>query len=124
MELERRLLQQAAQLASARAELTALRRIVRRQRPDYSTIVARAELDAKGLLSLQLTGVQPSRRRALDVLGMPARRWQWARALAMLAGVHDGWLFHDMPFDEVIRALRDAAVTASRNPALLRQYRR
>lgn len=113
----------AANLAQSRLELDQLRRSVRRSRPSYSWLAERAELDAKGLYALQCSGVTPSRRNAQSVLGMGERRWGWARALAILAGVHDGELFDDVDPRTVIVKLAEAATYAADHPAELRQFR-
>ena len=77
--LNARLSRMAADLAQNRLETDKLRRSVRRQKPSYSWLVERAQLDAKGLYAMQCGGLQPSRRQAKETLGMGERRWGWAR---------------------------------------------
>lgn len=122
-QLSARLSRMAADLAQNRLEVERLRRAVRRQRPTYSWLAERAELDAKGLYALQCTGVQPSRRNAKETLGMAERRWGWARALARLAGIHDGTLFDDVDPRQLIQRLHEAAQYAGRNPAVWRTFK-
>jgi len=113
----------AVDLAQNRLEVDKLRRNVRRQKPTYSWLVERAELDAKGLYALQCSGLQPSRRQAKNTLGMGERRWGWARALAMLAGVHDGNLFTDVDPRAIIQRLADTAEYARAHPAMWRKFK-
>lgn len=113
----------AGALAQNRLETDKLRRTVRRSKPSYSWLAERAELDAKGLYTMQCAGLQPSRRAAKETLGMGERRWGWARALAMLAGVHDGDLFTDVDARTVIQRLAEAADYAELHPETWRQFR-
>jgi hypothetical protein len=113
----------AGSLAQNRLELEKLRRSVRRQKPTYSWLAQRAELDAKGLYTMQCAGIQPSRRKAQDVLGMGERRWGWARAMAMMAGVHDGDLFDDVDARTIIQRLSESAEYAAAHPDTWRQFR-
>lgn len=121
--LNARLSRMAVDLAQNRLEVDKLRRNVRRQKPTYSWLVERAELDAKGLYALQCSGLQPSRRQAKNTLGMGERRWGWARALAMLAGVHDGNLFTDVDPRAIIQRLADTAEYARAHPAMWRKFK-
>lgn len=121
--LDARLSRMAADLAQNRLETDKLRRTARRQKPTYSWLVERAELDAKGLYTMQCAGLQPSRRGAAETLGMGARRWGWARALAMLAGVHDGDLFTDVDARTIIQRLSEAADYAETHPAMWRKFK-
>lgn len=122
--LNAKLSRMAVDLAQKRLELDRLRRAVRRSRPSYSWLAERAEMDAKGLYIMQCTGVQPSRRQAQDILNMSVRRWQWARALALMAGVHDGSLFYaDVDPRDLIKKLADAAAYAETHPEVWRQFR-
>ena len=121
--LSARLSRMAADLAQNRLEVDKLRRNARRQKPTYSWLVERAQLDAKGLYAMQCGGLQPSRRQAKETLGMGERRWGWARALAMFAGVHDGDLFADVDPRQLIQRLSDAAVYAEKHPETLRRFK-
>jgi len=121
--LSARLSRMAADLAQNRLEVDKLRRTVRRQRPTYSWLIERAQLDAKGLYTLQCSGLQPSRRQAKDTLGMGERRWGWARALAMFAGVHDGDMFADVDPRQLIQRLTEAAAYAEMHPETLRRFK-
>lgn len=114
----------AGALAQNRLEVDKLRRSVRRQKPSYNWLCERAELDAKGLYTMQCAGLQPSRRNAKETLGMGERRWAWARALAMMAGLHDGDLF--LPGVDpraVIQRLKESAEYAQTHPQILRQFK-
>ena len=114
----------AGALAQNRLEVDKLRRSVRRQKPSYDWLAERAALDAKGLYTMQCAGLQPSRRQAKDTLGMGERRWAWARALAMMAGIHDGDLFlPDVDPRTVIQRLKESADYAAEHPHTLRQFR-
>ncbi|MBI3960236.1 MAG: hypothetical protein HY328_15595 [Chloroflexi bacterium] len=121
--LNAKLSRMAATLAQNRLEVDKLRRSVRRQKPTYSWLAERAELDAKGLYTMQCAGLQPSRRQAKETLGMGERRWGWARALAMLAGVHDGDLFTDVDARTIITRLAEAAAYAELHPETWRTFR-
>ena len=121
--LNARLSRMAADLAQNRLETDKLRRSVRRAKPTYSWLVERAQLDAKGLYTLQCSGLQPSRRQAKETLGMGERRWAWARALAMFAGVHDGDLFADVDPRHLIQRLSEAAAYAEIHPDTLRRFK-
>ena len=121
--LNARLSRMAADLAQNRLETEKMRRSVRRAKPTYSWLVERAQLDAKGLYTMQCGGLQPSRRGAKETLGMGERRWGWARALAMLAGVHDGNLFTDVDPRQLIQRLAEAGAYAEIHPATLRRFK-
>ena len=121
--LNARLSRMAVDLAQNRLEVDKLRRVARRQRPTYSWLVERAMLDAKGLYTMQCSGLQPSRRGAKETLAMGERRWGWARALAMFAGVHDGDLFADVDPRHLIQRLSEAAAYAELHPATLRKFK-
>lgn len=121
--LNAKLSRMAGELAQKRLELDRLRRSVKRSRPSYSWLAERAELDAKGLYTLQCAGVQPSRRQAKEILGMGERRWAWARALALLAGVHDGALFLDIDPRQLIKRLHEAAQYAENHPEVWRGFK-
>lgn len=122
--LNSKLMGLSAQLAQQRLETDRLRRSVRRQKPSYSWIAERAALDAKGLFLMQMEGIQPSRKNARDTLAMSTRRWQWARALAMLAGVHDGELFSETTDARLlVQRLSEHTSYAAEKPDLWRQFR-
>lgn len=123
-QLSAKLMRLSADLAQRRLETDRLRRSVRRQKPSYSWIAERAALDAKGLYLMQCEGIQPSRKNARDTLGMSTRRWQWARALAMLAGVHDGDLFSETTDARLlVQRLSEHTQYAAEKPHLWRQFR-
>lgn len=122
-QLNARLSRMATDLSQNRLELDKLRRSVRRQKPAYNWLAERAELDAKGLYTMQCAGLQPSRRGAKETLGLGERRWAWARALAMFAGIHDGDLFADVDPRTVIQRLAEAAEYAALHPDTWRQFK-
>ena len=121
--LNARLSRMAADLAQNRLEVDKLRRSARRAKPTYNWLVERAQLDAKGLYAMQCGGLQPSRRGAKETLGMGERRWGWARALAQMAGVHDGNLFADVDPRTLIQRLTESAEYATTHPAMLRKFK-
>ena len=121
--LNANLTRMAGALAQNRLEVDLLRRSVRRSKPSYDWLAERAALDAKGLYTMQCAGLQPSRRGAKETLAMGERRWAWARALAMMAGVHDGDLFLDVDPRTVIQRLAESADYAKEHPHILRQFK-
>jgi hypothetical protein len=121
--LNARLSRMAVDLAQNRLEVDKLRRNARRAKPTYSWLVERAQLDAKGLYALQCSGLQPSRRQAKNTLGMGERRWGWARALAMFAGVHDGDLFTDVDPRHLIQRLSESVEYVEKHPETLRRFK-
>ena len=121
--LNANLTRMAGALAQNRLEVDLLRRSVKRSKPSYSWLIERAELDAKGLYTMQAAGLQPSRRGAKETLSMGERRWGWARALGMMAGVHDGDLFLDVDPRTVIQRLAESADYAKEHPHILRQFK-
>jgi len=121
--LNAKLSRMAAELAQKRLETDQLRRAMRRQKPTYDWLAERAELDAKGLYTMQCAGLQPSRRGAKETLGMSERRWAWARALAMMAGLHDGSLFLDVDARTLVLRLQEAAAYAELHPEEWRAFK-
>ena len=121
--LNARLSRMAVDLAQNRLEVDKLRRNARRAKPTYSWLVERAQLDAKGLYALQCSGLQPSRRQAKNTLRMGERRWGWARALAMFAGVHDGDLFTDVDPRHLIQRLSESVEYVEKHPETLRRFK-
>ena len=100
-----------------------MRRNYRRQRPTYDQIAHRAGHDCELMIALFLAGYETTRDRCLDELGISKRRWNWARALAQLSGVHDGVEFYThLSMAEMIHRLREGVDLAERQPTLLRAY--
>lgn len=123
MQAEARLLRVASKTAAIQTENERLRRNYRRQRPTYDQIAHRAKHDCELMFALFLAGYETTRDRCLDELGISKRRWNWARALAQLSGVHDGVEFYThLPMAEVIHRLREGVDLAERQPTLLRTY--
>ena len=121
--LNANLARMAGLLAQNRLELDLLRRTAKRQKPTYGWLAQRAELDAKALFALQISGQQPSRRNAKEILGMGERRWAWARKLALLARCHDGTFFvEDMDARALIVRLEEGRKYAEANPTAWRKY--
>jgi len=120
--LNANLARMAGLLAQNRLELDLLRRTAKRQKPTYGWLAERACLDAKALFALQISGQQPSRRNAKEILGMGERRWAWARKLAMFAGVHDGALFDDLDARTIIQRLEEGRIDAEAHPDAWRKY--
>ena len=123
MQAEAKLLRLAARAVRTQDEARQLRKSYRRQRPTYSQIAQRAAHDCQLMYGLWLAGTETTRQRCLDDLGISKRRWNWARALGRLAGIHDGVEFVEgLPMPEVIRRLRDGVATAEENPLELRSF--
>ncbi|MBX3053439.1 MAG: hypothetical protein KF753_18330 [Caldilineaceae bacterium] len=123
LQTEAKLLRVASQSVALQAENARLRHNWRRQRPTDSQIIHRASGDCLLMFGLFLSGFETTRARCLDELGISKRRWNWARALAQLAGVHDGTDFYShLAMAEVITRLREGAATAEEQPVLLRGY--
>lgn len=123
LQAETKLLRVASKTAALQAENEQLRRNWRRQRPTYDQIAYRAKHDCELMFALFLSGFETTRDRCLDELGISKRRWNWARALAQLSGVHDGVEFRrDLSMAEVIRRLREGVDVAEKQPVLLRGY--
>ena len=123
MQAEAKLLRLAARSVNTQNETRKLRRNYRRQRPTYDQIAHRALSDCQLMYALFLGGHDTTRQRCLDELGISKRRWNWARALAQLSGIHNGVEFVDhLPMPEIIRRLREGVDAAEQNPVLLRGY--
>lgn len=123
MHTEAKLLRVAAKAADNATEARRLRRNYRRQRPTYDQIAHRAAHDCQLMYALFLSGYETTRQRCQDDLGISKRRWNWARSLAQLSGIHDGVEFvAHLPMPEIIRRLHDGVTAAEENPVLLRGY--
>lgn len=123
LQAEAKLLRVASKTTALQAENEQLRRNWRRQRPTYNQIAHRAQSDVLLMFGLFLSGFETTRARCLDELGISKRRWNWARALAQLAGVHDGTDFYGhLSIAEVITRLREGVAAAEEQPVLLRGY--
>lgn len=94
--------------ATLRAENRYLRKLVGNSK--HGRLLRRTHTDAQQLIAWRFAGLSIS-RRAANEMGMGQRRWQWARALLMLAGVHNGEDVIEPDFDAVLRALHDTAVS-------------
>ncbi|MEZ4707585.1 MAG: hypothetical protein R3A44_10280 [Caldilineaceae bacterium] len=94
--------------ATLRAENRYLRKLVGNSK--HGRLLRRTHTDAQQLIAWRFAGLSIS-RRAANEMGMGQRRWQWARALLMLAGVHNGEDVIEPDFDAVLRALHDTSVS-------------
>ena len=123
LQAEAKLLRVASKATATQAENEQLRRNWRRQRPTYDQIAHRAQSDVLLMFGLRLSGFETTRQKCLDELGISKRRWNWARSLAQLSGVHDGTDFYShLSMAEVITRLREGVTAAEEHPVLLRGY--
>ena len=123
LQAEAKLLRVASKTSALQNENERLRRNWRRQRPTDDQIAHRAQSDVLLMFGLYLSGFETTRARCLDELGISKRRWNWARSLAQLAGVHDGTDFYShLSMPEVITRLREGVAAAEEHPSLLRGY--
>jgi hypothetical protein len=123
IQAEAQLLRVASKTSTLQTENGRLRRNWQRQKPTDEQIVHRAQADVLLMFGLFLTGFETTRQRCLDELGISKRRWNWARSLAQLAGVHDGVDFYGhLSMQEVITRLREGVAAAEEHPVLLRGY--
>ena len=123
LQAEAKLLRVASKTSALQNENERLRRNWRRQRPTDDQIAHRAQSDVLLMFGLFLSGFETTRQRCLDELGISKRRWNWARSLAQLAGVHDGTDFYShLSMPEVITRLREGVAAAEEHPSLLRGY--
>lgn len=100
--MERLLQRLAVNNAQLRADNRRLRQmVVNRGR---GRILSRALDDATAMLAWRFAGYAITRDACRD-LGLPERRWEWARALLMAARIHDGWDITEPAFDQAARKL-------------------
>lgn len=100
--MERLLQRLAVNNAQLRADNRRLRQmVVNRGR---GRILNRALDDATAMLAWRFAGYAIT-RDACRELGLPERRWEWARALLMAARIHDGWDIIEPQFDQAARKL-------------------
>ena len=103
--MERLLQKLAVNNAQLRADNRRLRQmVVNRGR---GRILSRALDDATAMLAWRFAGYAITRDSCHE-LGLPERRWEWARALLMTARIHDGDDITEPAFDVAIRKLAGA----------------
>jgi hypothetical protein len=123
LQAEAKLLRVASKTSALQTENDRLRHNWRRQRPTDEQIVHRASADCLLMFGLFLSGFETTRARCLDELGISKRRWNWARSLAQLSGIHDGVDFYaHLSMQETILRLREGVEAAEKQPVLLRGY--
>lgn len=123
LQAEAKLLRVASKTAALQTENDRLRHNWQRQRPTDEQIAHRAQADVLLMFGLFLAGFETTRARCLDELGISKRRWNWARALAQLSGIHDGTDFYShLSMPEAITRLREGVAAAEEHPVLLRGY--
>ena len=88
-----------------RAENRRLRKLKRNA--GRGRILERAMADATAMLAWRFAGYSISRAKARD-LGITERRWEWARALLLVARIHDGNDVTEPDFDAALRKLAAA----------------
>lgn len=88
-----------------RAENRRLRKLKRNA--GRGRILERAMADATAMLAWRFAGYSISRAKARD-LGITERRWEWARALLLVARIHDGDDVTEPDFDAALRKLAAA----------------
>lgn len=95
-----------ARLAQENAQLRAENRRLRRLKVNAGRgrILSRALHDATAMLAWRFAGYSISRGKCAE-LGVTERRWEWARALMMAAGIHDGGDVTEADFDVALRLL-------------------
>jgi len=123
--VEQKLQRLAMDNAQLRAENRRLRKLaVNRGR---GRIVVRALDDATAMLAWRFAGYSISRRSCAE-LGLPERRWEWARALLWAARVHNGNDITVAEFDVAARMLAHKAESIMHSgdlaPLFLRRRRR
>jgi len=123
LQAEANLLRVASKTSALQTENDRLRHNWQRQRPTDEQIAHRASTDCLLMFGLFLSGFETTRARCLDELGISKRRWNWARSLAQLSGIHDGVDFYShLSMPEVITRLREGVAAAEEHPFLLRGY--
>jgi len=103
--MERLLQKLAVNNAQLRADNRRLRQLVVNR--GRGRILGRALDDATAMLAWRFAGYAVT-RDACRELGLPERRWEWARALLMAARIHDGWDITEPHFDQATRKLAAA----------------
>ena len=88
-----------------RAENRRLRKLKRNA--GRGRILERAMADATAMLAWRFAEYSISRAKARD-LGITERRWEWARALLLVARIHDGNDVTEPDFDAALRKLAAA----------------
>ena len=88
-----------------RAENRRLRKLKRNA--GRGRILERAMADATAMLAWRFAGYSISRAKTRD-LGITERRWEWARALLLVARIHDGNDVTEPDFDAALRKLAAA----------------
>lgn len=98
-----------ARLATENAQLRAENRRLRKLKVNAGRgrILERAMADATAMLAWRFAGYSISRAKARD-LGITERRWEWARALLLVARIHDGNDVTEPDFDAALRKLAAA----------------
>lgn len=103
--MERLLQRLAVNNSQLRADNRRLRQLVVNR--GRGRILARALDDATAMLAWRFAGYAITRDSCHE-LGLPERRWEWARALLMTARIHDGDDITEPQFDVAIRQLAAA----------------
>ena len=121
--------QLVARLATENSHLRAENRRLRKMTVNAGRgrILARAMDDATAMLAWRFAGYSIS-RDSCERLGIGDRRWEWARALLMVARVHDGADVTEPDFDAALRRLAAAhdrlEAQNSIEPLILRRRKR
>ncbi|MCB1452105.1 MAG: hypothetical protein KDJ43_00540, partial [Rhizobiaceae bacterium] len=105
-----------AELAIANSEIAGLRKRLG-ETSIHARRVERAYLDAMTLAALHVAHEETTRRAAEELAGITNNRWENARALLMLAKLHNDkrWLVHDLAV--ITERLEQAKALALAEPA-------
>jgi hypothetical protein len=103
----------SVKLADLQAENRYLRKRVKIN-DKSGRILRRAHRDALYMLTLHFSGYELSRRQALSLAEISERRWEWARALLILASIHDGTTITVQTPQDALLRVKEAVASVER----------